>query len=101
MLQNELRAVFVLRFIDAARERLERAGVADFSKVAGELHSLAGEAMLLGLAELSGLAVEAETAARRCFDNADPSARAFCAGALSRLTELVDRLAKGLPGPEA
>jgi HPt (histidine-containing phosphotransfer) domain-containing protein len=95
MQKDELRALFLPRFIVAARERLERARVSDFSRVAGELHSLAGEAMLLGLAELSAVAVEAEEAARRCFENADPTARAACARSLHHLTELIASLDEG------
>ena len=92
MLENELRREFLPRFLVAARRRLEDARTASFSRLAGELHSLAGEAMLLGLPEISALASEAEGVARRSFENADAAARASCARSLSRLVEMVEEL---------
>jgi HPt (histidine-containing phosphotransfer) domain-containing protein len=97
MLQDDLRTQFLPHFLSVARQRLEQAKTLSFSKVAGELHALAGEAMLLGLPEVFQLAADAEAAAQRCFENADPAARATCAQALARLTELVDALADKPP----
>jgi HPt (histidine-containing phosphotransfer) domain-containing protein len=93
MLQDELRAVFLPRFLTAARARLERARAGDHSQAAAELHALAGESMLLGLSELSGLAVEGEAAARRCFEASDEAARVRCAELLGEIVERLESVA--------
>jgi HPt (histidine-containing phosphotransfer) domain-containing protein len=92
MLQDELRAVFLPRFLSAARERLGRAQAGDHSQAAAELHSLAGEAMLLGLKELSELATAGEEAARRCFSESDEVSRSRCAELIARMVEGIEGL---------
>ena len=93
-LQDELRAVFLPRFLEAARGRLEKAKTGDHGQAAAELHSLAGEAMLLGLTELSQIAAEGERAARHCFEAADDAGRARCADLIARMISGVEELAR-------
>jgi HPt (histidine-containing phosphotransfer) domain-containing protein len=68
---ESLRARFLSRFIESARGRIDRAlaleavGEDDaFGKIANELHGLGGEASMLELSEISGLARSCEKAAR-------------------------------------
>jgi HPt (histidine-containing phosphotransfer) domain-containing protein len=97
MSKEELRRVFLPRFLTGARQRLERARAGDHSQAAAELHSLAGEAMLLGLTELSQLAVEGERASRACFQSADEAGRQRCADILAQLVTGVEELTRALP----
>jgi HPt (histidine-containing phosphotransfer) domain-containing protein len=66
---DDLVARFLPRFVESANERLRHAtellGARDFAKLGGELHTLAGEASVLGLAEISTLARSAEQLTRR------------------------------------
>jgi CheY-like chemotaxis protein/HPt (histidine-containing phosphotransfer) domain-containing protein len=67
---EELRARFRTRFIDTAGDRIRRclATLGESSSavdIAGELHSLAGEAAMLGFDDISVLARNGEMAARR------------------------------------
>ena len=66
---DDLLARFLPRFVESARERIRRAGelfaARDFGKLASELHTLAGEASVLGLTEIGALARSAEQLARR------------------------------------
>ena len=63
---EHLRARFLPRFLETARQRLERARVLSAprsrepNKLAMELHALAGEAAMLELGELAQLARTAE-----------------------------------------
>jgi HPt (histidine-containing phosphotransfer) domain-containing protein len=69
---DTLRARFLGRFIESARQRLHRARTleavrddATLDGVANELHGLGGEASMLELSEISRLARSCENAARR------------------------------------
>ena len=67
-MMDELRIRFLARFIEDGHDRARRASEAcgrRFDLAAGELHALAGEAALLGLARIDDLARRAERAARR------------------------------------
>ena len=67
-MMDELRTRFLARFIEDGHDRARRAGEAcgqRFDLAAGELHALAGEAALLGLARIDDLARRAERAARQ------------------------------------
>jgi hypothetical protein len=98
-LEDDLRSEFLPRFLAAARSRLEQARIGSFHELAGELHALAGEAMLLGLPEVSSLALEGERAAQRSFENASSEARAACVDALRRLIDMVERLSQSVGRP--
>jgi HPt (histidine-containing phosphotransfer) domain-containing protein len=68
---DEIRDKFLPRFLDTARARLERASkmIADGSDaaaaIASDLHTIAGEAAVMGLAEIAEVAREGERAVRR------------------------------------
>jgi HPt (histidine-containing phosphotransfer) domain-containing protein len=65
---EDLRARFLARFIESGHERSRRATAACAQRLdlaAGELHALAGEAALLGFAEIDALARRGERAARQ------------------------------------
>jgi HPt (histidine-containing phosphotransfer) domain-containing protein len=66
---EELRAKFLIRFLDGARHRLERARAGlsegDRTAVMHEMHALAGEAGILEFQEVARAARGAEQYARR------------------------------------
>ena len=68
---DEIRAKFLPRFVAGARDKLERASklIADGSAaapaIASDLHTIAGEAAIMGLAEIADQAREAERAVRQ------------------------------------
>jgi HPt (histidine-containing phosphotransfer) domain-containing protein len=68
---DEIRAKFLPRFVAAARQRLERAtkmvasGHHDGSVIAAELHTIAGEASIMGLAEIAAMARQGEQSVRQ------------------------------------
>jgi HPt (histidine-containing phosphotransfer) domain-containing protein len=76
---DEIREKFLPRFVEAARERLARASklIADGSNaaptIASDLHTIAGEAAVMGLAEIADMAREGERAVRRVGGLDDPS----------------------------
>jgi HPt (histidine-containing phosphotransfer) domain-containing protein len=98
-MREELRAQFLPRFVDLARERLTfgRAALSGdpkgLSRLPAELHSLAGEAAMLGLTEVAAVARECESAARECASGRADDAGGDCAAKLDRLTALVEELA--------
>lgn len=96
---EELRARFRTRFIDTARDRIrrclthlgERSSAVD---IAGELHSLAGEAAMLGFDAISAIARNGEAAARRWHAGSTP-AQVDCARVVRTLGREVEDLAAG------
>ena len=67
---EDIRAKFLPRFVASARERLERAsklirdGADAASSIAADLHTIAGEASIMGLHDVAQLAREGERAVR-------------------------------------
>jgi CheY-like chemotaxis protein len=101
---EELRARFRTRFIDTARDRIRRclAMLSESSRamdIAGELHSLAGEAAMLGFDDISEVARSADAAARS-WHGGSTTARVACARAVRALARQIDELA-GSSGPVA
>jgi CheY-like chemotaxis protein/HPt (histidine-containing phosphotransfer) domain-containing protein len=100
---EELRARFRNRFIDTARDRIRRcltmlseSGRA--MELAGELHSLAGEAAMLGLDSISATARSGEEAARQ-WSAASTAAQVACARAVRTLRQQVEAFAaEPVPG---
>ncbi|MBI5478741.1 MAG: Hpt domain-containing protein [Deltaproteobacteria bacterium] len=95
-MKDDLRAVFMPRFIDTARARLERAALLlarrDDNALAGELHALGGEAAMLGLEEFADSARGGEIGARR-------GDLAACQRSLRTLGESLEQVvARGGPG---
>ena len=89
---------FLPRFIDTARGRLSRSRellaqgeMSDAVDLITELHTLAGEAAILGLRDIAALAQEAETEAAHAADPGPP--RQACAGKLAELEAAVTALA--------
>jgi CheY-like chemotaxis protein/HPt (histidine-containing phosphotransfer) domain-containing protein len=96
---EELRARFRTRFIDTARDRISRcvAMLGDSSSagdVASELHSLAGEAAMLGFDDISLVARNGETAARRWLAGST-AAHVECARVVRTLGREVAAMADG------
>ena len=67
---DDIRAKFLPRFVSSARERLERASklIAEGSNaapsIAADLHTIAGEASIMGLHDVAVMAREGERAVR-------------------------------------
>jgi len=65
---DDLLTRFLPRFVESARARIRHAAelfaARDFGKLASEMHTLAGEASVLGLSEIGALARDAEHMAR-------------------------------------
>lgn len=103
---DELRARFRIRFIETARGRIRRAleliggGDESSSELAIELHSLAGEAALLGLKEISDVARSGELDARQ-WSQGDVTAKLRCVRAVRTLGRKIDEFAEESPAPEA
>jgi HPt (histidine-containing phosphotransfer) domain-containing protein len=109
MMDEDLYAKFLPQFVALARRRvvLALAAVAQrdhgaLSATVRELHSLAGEAGLLGLTEVIPLARDGERKAKVLHvSRADPDADALVA-ALQELEQLIERIAvtkgSGAPG---
>lgn len=100
---NELLARFGHRFIDSARQRLQEVPEltgAEPAKAAHalalHLHSISGEAAMIGLAELSEQARTAMRAARAVEAGGAPEP---CVDELARLTRLFDELERTLSAP--
>jgi HPt (histidine-containing phosphotransfer) domain-containing protein len=90
------------RFVTAARERLAAVSVllaerpAEAARtLALHLHSISGEAAMIGFAELSQLARDTMRAVRSV-DGSDHAASA-CAEQLARLSAAIDALERSLP----
>lgn len=93
---EELRARFRTRFIDTARDRIRRCltALGDASRavdVAHELHSLAGEAAMLGFDAISDIARNGEAAARR-WHASGAAGQIECARAVRTLAREIDAL---------
>jgi HPt (histidine-containing phosphotransfer) domain-containing protein len=97
---DEIRAKFLPRFVDAARQRLARAseligsGSFDGAAIAAELHTIAGEASIMGLAEIAGIAREGERAVRQVGGIDDTG----MLRAIERLSRGIEELARGAAG---
>lgn len=94
---EELRARFRNRFIDTARDRIRRCltMLSDSGRameLASELHSLAGEAAMLGLDTISATARSGEDAARQ-WSAASTAAQVACARAVRTLRQQVEAFA--------
>jgi HPt (histidine-containing phosphotransfer) domain-containing protein len=67
---DEIRVKFLPRFVASARERLERAsklitdGATAAPSIAADLHTIAGEASIMGLHDVAAMAREGERAVR-------------------------------------
>jgi len=95
-------ARFGRRFIATARERLAAAAGLDGERpveaartLALHLHSISGEAAMIGFGELSELARDVMRSARAVEAGATPPGE--CAAALARLTAQLDALERTLP----
>jgi HPt (histidine-containing phosphotransfer) domain-containing protein len=92
---DEIREKFLPRFVEAARERLERAskliaaGSNAAPTIASDLHTIAGEAAVMGLADIAAIAREGERAVRRVGGLDDPSILAVLFKLWRGLDELV------------
>jgi HPt (histidine-containing phosphotransfer) domain-containing protein len=77
---EELRARFMQRFLDSARERLVRARAAiardDARAIWNEMHALAGEAAIIGLRSVSAAARANDALARQWMESGIPAAAA-------------------------
>lgn len=96
---EELRARFRTRFIDTARDRIRRSldKLGESSSavdVASELHSLAGEAAMLGFDAISVIARNGEAAARR-WHAGSTAAQVECARIVRTLSREVEALSRG------
>jgi HPt (histidine-containing phosphotransfer) domain-containing protein len=82
---DDIRAKFLPRFVESARQRLERAskliadGADGATSIAADLHTIAGEASIMGLHEVASMARESERAVRRVggIDDSDLLAALF------------------------
>jgi HPt (histidine-containing phosphotransfer) domain-containing protein len=105
-MMDELYAKFVPQFIQLARERMQRAYAtaarpdhAGLVTAMRDLHGIAGEGGLLGLAHIVPLARNAEEHAKEIRDaGADPSA---FLGALDELRAEIDKIAATIKPKEA
>ena len=102
-MQDELRARFRTRFIDTARGRVKKSvgllSSADGAKtLMTELHSLAGEAALLGLKDISGAARKGELAAREWLEG-NVAAKLRCVRLVRQVSRHVEAFAAEPPEP--
>jgi HPt (histidine-containing phosphotransfer) domain-containing protein len=91
----DLLARYGRRFVKSARERLAEVGAIDGDgagdaarRLALHLHSISGEAAMIGLAELSQLTREALRSARAVESGSAPAAE--CAAQLARVQRALD-----------
>jgi HPt (histidine-containing phosphotransfer) domain-containing protein len=88
---DDIRARFLPRFAQAAKGRIERARAlvasAEWSGIASELHALAGEAALLEVRDVAGLARQVESLARAAKEPEE----------IARLLEEIARSVEALP----
>lgn len=105
-MMEELRARYLPRFVEVAQRRVARgleavtpvgAGAPQIART--ELHTLAGEAGILGLTELASRAQAGEADCKRWLDDGDVAARARCAIALRQLGAQLRQLAASQPAP--
>lgn len=102
-MQDELRARFRTRFITTARGRVKKSvgllGSDDDAKtLMTELHSLAGEAALLGLKDISDSARQGELAARDWLEG-DAAAKLRCVRLVRQVSRHVEAFAASPPEP--
>jgi HPt (histidine-containing phosphotransfer) domain-containing protein len=96
---EDLRSRFLPRFMESSRGRLERARVlfagGDASKLAHELHALAGEATMLDLFSIAEGARRGESAAiawSRGAEGSSEAPRAVCADCLETVAQALHAL---------
>lgn len=94
---DELRARFRTRFIETARERIHRSlsllgDAGGATQLVTELHSLAGEASMLGLDKIAEIARSGEDAARE-WQTGTARAQVTCARAVRTLSQRVEAFA--------
>jgi hypothetical protein len=99
---DELQAMFVPRFVELARARVQRAienarsgDPAATAATMRELHALVGEAGLLGLTAIIPIARDSEEKAKRLFTSCNPQDATVLVAALEELGKLVELA--GLP----
>lgn len=97
---EELQARYLPRFVEVAQQRIARgleavtpAGAGAPQVARSELHTLAGEAGILGLTDLATRARAGEADCKRWLDDGDVAARARCAIALRALGGQLRQLA--------
>jgi HPt (histidine-containing phosphotransfer) domain-containing protein len=102
-MMEDLFAKFLPQFTDLARERIQRAQEASahpdattMTAVMRELHSIAGEAGLLGVASLVPIARHAEEQAKRLRDHPDAADTGPFVGALDELRRAIDAVGASL-----
>lgn len=98
----DLIARYGRRFITTARERLAAASMLDGDRpseaartLALHLHSISGEAAMIGFVELSQLARETMSITRGAESGATPPSE--CAAAVARFCRAIDELEQTLP----
>jgi CheY-like chemotaxis protein/HPt (histidine-containing phosphotransfer) domain-containing protein len=99
-----LRARFLPKFVASARDHVRRGLAAihdDANTASAALHSLAGEACMLGLVDLADIAHAGEDAAARWLADDSTSARVECARALRDLARKLDELEHAAPAAVA
>ena len=100
---TDLREQFRPRLVATARERMQRAcaqldNPGNAGVIEAELHALAGEAGLIGYAELAEAARTAETMARAAVASQSAAAFSRCARSVRAVARLVEALAaEGTP----
>lgn len=94
---KDLYEKFLPQFVELARVRMERAQeavlrpeIAAMTVVIRELHAIAGEAGLLGLAPIVPLARQAEERAKRLRESTTDTDRTAFAGALAELKGAIE-----------
>lgn len=106
-MKDELWARFGARFLETARARVSRVspvvangGRDAVSTLVSEMHSLAGEASMLGVAPIAELARTVEVAAKKWGaskgEDEDAHGLAACAAALRKLGEALEKLGSAL-----
>ena len=101
---DELRARFRTRFIETARERIRRSlsllgGSDGAAQLVTELHSLAGEASMLGLDDIAEIARSGEESAKQ-WQAGSSAAQVACARTMRTLSQRVEAFAAEPPEPE-
>ena len=102
-MKGPTRRRFLLALLESADRRLERCraellrppGPEAAGALAAELHTLAGEAAMVGCPEIAALALEAEAAAREAETGACPEPWAACRRLVDALAAATAALASG------
>lgn len=99
-MKESLRAQFMPRFLELARQRLERGQNAlsdeptiPLSQLPADMHSLAGDAAMLGLTDVAAAARDCEAMARLCATGREHGVTKDCVDKLEHLIRLVDEIA--------